>query len=225
MRETNSSVPTAGRRVLRSMGIPFFAMIAAAFMGCRSSDHRSEPILVKQIPMPPWLMKLEAENQGRVIAGDEAKIRFVVELAEKNVRHETGGPFAAAIFERGTDRLIAVGVNVVVPAKQSWAHAEMTAFAHAQNKLDKASLEGCVLASSCEPCAMCSGATLWSGVEKLIYGAPRKAAEKIGFDEGYKGVFWRSETGRRGIQVIGPLLGKEAFAPFELYRKKNGKIY
>lgn len=227
MRKTNSSVPTAGRRVLRSMVIPFFAMTAAAFIlsGCCSSDHRSEPILVKQIPMPPWLMKLEAENLGRVIAGDEAKIRFVVELAEKNVRHETGGPFAAAIFERGTDRLIAVGVNVVVPAKQSWAHAEMTAFAHAQNRLDKASLKGCVLASSCEPCAMCSGATLWSGVEKLIYGAPRKAAEEIGFDEGYKGLFWRSATRRRRIQVIGPLLGKEAFAPFELYRKKNGKIY
>ena len=175
--------------------------------------------------MPPWLEKLEAENVGRVIAGDEAKIRFVVDLAEQNVRHETGGPFAAAIFESGTDRLIAVGVNVVVPAKQSWAHAEMTAFAHAQNKLNNASLKGCVLASSCEPCAMCSGATLWSGVEKLIYGAPRKAAEEIGFDEGYKGRFWRSETKHRGIQVIGPLLGKEAFKPFELYRQKNGKIY
>ncbi len=101
----------------------------------------------------------------------------------------------------------------------------MTAFARAQNKLNNASLKGCVLASSCEPCAMCSGATLWSGVEKLIYGAPRKAAEEIGFDEGYKGRFWRSETIHRGIQVIGPLLGKEAFSPFDLYRQKNGKIY
>lgn len=101
----------------------------------------------------------------------------------------------------------------------------MTAFARAQNKLDKVALKGCVLASSCEPCAMCSGATLWSGVEKLIYGAPRKAAEEIGFDEGYKGVLWRPAIEHRGIQVIGPLLGKEAFTPFELYRRKNGKIY
>lgn len=175
--------------------------------------------------MPPWLEKLESENAGRVIPGDEAKIRFVVELAEQNVHHETGGPFAAAIFECGTDRLVAVGVNVVVPSKQSWAHAEMTAFAHAQNKLDNVSLKGCVLASSCEPCAMCNGATLWSGVEKLIYGAPRKAAEEIGFDEGYKGLFWRPALKHRGIQVVGPLLGKEAFKPFELYQQKNGKIY
>lgn len=227
MKETDSSMTTAGQKEVCSKSIPFFEMLAVVFLlsGCCSSDPHSGQPLVKTIPMPPWLEKLEAENVGRVIAGDEAKIRFVVELAEQNVRHETGGPFAAAIFESGTDRLIAVGVNVVVPAKQSWAHAEMTAFAHAQNKLNNASLKGCVLASSCEPCAMCSGATLWSGVEKLIYGAPRKAAEEIGFDEGYKGRFWRSETKHRGIQVIGPLLGKEAFKPFELYRQKNGKIY
>ena len=227
MKESDSSVPSAGQSELCSKCIPFFEMIAVIFIlsGCCSSERQSGLPLVESIAMPPWLEKLEAENVGRVIAGDEAKIRFVVELAEQNVRHETGGPFAAAIFESGTDRLIAVGVNVVVPAKQSWAHAEMTVFAHAQNQLDKASLKGCVLASSCEPCAMCSGATLWSGVEKLIYGAPRKAAEEIGFDEGYKGMFWRSATKHRGIQVIGPLLGKEAFKPFDLYRQKNGKIY
>ncbi|MBQ7207570.1 MAG: nucleoside deaminase [Lentisphaeria bacterium] len=224
MRETGDNIGQGG---VRSKKISFFLMSAAAFIlsGCCSADRQSGPILVKAIPMPPWLAKLEKENVGRAIAGDEAKIRFVVKLAEENVLHGTGGPFAAAIFESGTDRLIAVGVNVVVPAKQSWAHAEMTAFARAQNKLDNASLKGCVLASSCEPCAMCSGATLWSGVEKLIYGAPREAAEEIGFDEGYKGVFWRSATAKRGIPVVGPLLGKEAFTPFELYREKHGKIY
>ena len=173
MKKTDSSIATAGQYELCSKCIPLFEMIAVLFIlaGCCSSDQHSGTTLVKSIPMPPWLEKVEAENIGRVIAGDKDKIRFVVELAEQNVRHETGGPFAAAIFESGTDRLIAVGVNVVVPAKQSWAHAEMTAFARAQNKLNNASLKGCVLASSCEPCAMCNGATLWSGVEKLIYGA------------------------------------------------------
>lgn len=105
-------------------------------------------------------------------------MRFVVGIAVENVRHETGGPFAAAIFDIKTDRLIALGVNSVVPSKQSWTHAEMTAFAHAQNKLNTGSLKGCMLVTSCEPCAMCSGATPWSGVERVIYGAPRDMAEK-----------------------------------------------
>ena len=188
-------------------------------------DMVGNQFLVDFIPMPAWLAAAETENIGRAIPGDEEKVRFTVELALKNVRQETGGPFAAAIFDLRTDRLIAAGVNVVVPARQTWAHAEMIAFAHAQNKLDRGTLAGCVLASSCEPCAMCSGATPWSGVESLIYGAPREMAESVGFDEGYKGAHWREEFIRRGIRVAGPLLGEEAFAPLALYRQKNGTLY
>ena len=175
--------------------------------------------------MPEWLAEKEAENAGRAIPDDEAKMRFVLELAVENVRHGTGGPFAAAIFEIAGDRLIALGVNAVVPARQSWAHAEMTAFAHAQNKSGRGSLTGCMLVTSCEPCAMCSGATPWSGVERMIYGAPREMAEKVGFDEGYKGECWRGEFVKRGIEVVGPLLGEAAFAPFALYRETGGPIY
>ena len=177
------------------------------------------------IAMPRWLEELESGFAGQVIAGDEAKLRFVVDIANKNVINETGGPFAAAVFDLASERLIAVGINVVVPARQSWAHAEMTAFSRAQDKLDRGSLRGCMLATSGEPCAMCSGATPWSGVGKMIYAAPREMAEKIGFDEGYKGERWREEFARRGIQITGPLLGEDAFAPFALYAGKHGRIY
>lgn len=183
------------------------------------------PFLTDPIPMPHWLWERENACVDRAMAGDEEKMRFVVDLAVENVRHETGGPFAAAIFELRTDRLVAVGVNSVVPARQSWAHAEMVAFAHAQNRLANGSLAGCMLVTSCEPCAMCSGATPWSGVEKMIYGATKEMAESVGFDEGYKGEHWREEFVKRGIAVAGPLLGEAAFAPFELYRRMNGKIY
>lgn len=188
-------------------------------------NETTQPFLTAPIAMPQWLREKEIAYADRPMIGDEAKMRFVVELAVENVRHDTGGPFAAAIFDLRTDRLIATGVNRVVPARQSWAHAEMTAFAHAQNKLDTVSLAGCMLVTSCEPCAMCSGATPWSGVEKMIYGATREMAESVGFDEGYKGEHWREEFVKRGIAVTGPLLGEEALAPFALYRQKNGKIY
>lgn len=188
-------------------------------------EAAEHPFLVDPIPMPPWLARRESENAGHVMSGDEEKLRFTIELAVENVRQETGGPFAAAIFDLRTDKLIAAGVNSVVPAKQSWAHAEMVAFAHAQNRLGRGSLAGCVLVSSCEPCAMCSGATPWSGVERLVYGAPGSMAESVGFDEGYKGDRWREEFVKRGIPVTGPLLGEDAYAPFALYKRMNGTIY
>ena len=86
-------------------------------------------------------------------------------------------------------------------------------------------MKGCMLVTSCEPCAMCSGATPWSGVERVIYGAPRFMAEKVGFDEGYKGEHWEEEFAKRKIQVAGPMLGEDAYAPFKLYTKKHGEIY
>ena len=184
-----------------------------------------EMFLVEGIAMPGWLAEMEAAHAGQTMPGDEAKMRFVVEVAAENVRRGTGGPFAAGLFEIASDRLIALGVNAVVPSGQSWAHAEMTAFSHAQRALKTLSLRGCALVSSCEPCAMCTGGTLWSGVEQLIYGASREDAERIGFDEGYKGARWREEFAKRGIRVTGPLLGEAALEPFILYRRGGGKIY
>ena len=189
------------------------------------NEKRNNAMLVEAIPMPQWLREMETVAKDRVIPGDEAKMRFVIEAAVENVQHETGGPFSAAIFEMETGRLVVLGINVVVPVQQSWAHAEMTAFAHAQNRLNSNSLRGCMLVTSCEPCAMCSGAIPWSGGEKMIYGATREMAEKIGFDEGYKGERWREEFIRRGIRITSPLLGEEAFAPFRLYVEKHGRIY
>ena len=40
------------------------------------------------------------------------------------------------------------------------------------------------LFTSCEPCAMCLGATLWSGVSRIVCGATKADASAIGFDEG-----------------------------------------
>ena len=188
--------------------------------GAGNTDFFAAPIA-----MPKWLAELEAANSGRAIPGDADKVRFTVDIAAENVRRGTGGPFAAAVFELGTDRLIAVGVNSVVPSGQSWAHAEMTACARAQHLLNALALKGCVLVSSCEPCAMCNGAVLWSGVDALTYGADKEMAESIGFDEGCKGSSWREELVKRGIAVVGPLLGDEAFKPFALYRQTGGKIY
>ncbi len=174
------------------------------------------------LPMPDWLRELEEEHLALPMPGDEAKLRFAIQLAAENVRRNSGGPFGAAVFDRETDKLIAVGVNRVIPAGQSWAHAEMTAFARAQARLGRLDLAGCALAASGEPCAMCFGATPWSGVSRLIYGASRQVAERHGFDEGDKVPDWRDALRKRKIEVIGPLLESEAEGPFLLYR---GPVY
>lgn len=181
--------------------------------------------LVEALEMPGWLATAERDAADKIFESDEEKLRFTIGLATENVKRGTGGPFGAAIFDAKTHRLVAVGVNRVVPANQSWAHAEMTAFARAQNKRKTYALNGCVLVTSCEPCAMCYGATPWSGVDAMIYGATKADAESVGFDEGDKGEAWKQALAARGIRVVGPLLSEESKAPFELYKRSAGTVY
>ena len=101
----------------------------------------------------------------------------------------------------------------------------MSAFAREQMLGQSFALIGCFFLSCCEPCAMCFGATPWSGVEQMLYGAPCDFARKIGFDEGDKVSDWHSALEKRGIKVTGPMLLDEAKVPFTLYHQKTGKIY
>ncbi len=38
-------------------------------------------------------------------------MRLVIELARTNFQRDTGGPFAAAVFDDASARLVALGVN------------------------------------------------------------------------------------------------------------------
>ena len=51
------------------------------------------------------------------------------------------------------------------------AHAEMLAITAAANTLGGKYLNECTLYVTLEPCSMCGGATSWSQLGKLVYGA------------------------------------------------------
>jgi tRNA(Arg) A34 adenosine deaminase TadA len=72
---------------------------------------------------------------------------------------------------------------------------------------------------------MCLGATLWSGVRRVVYGAAREDASTLNFEEGP--VFPESYQylEDRGITITRNVLRDEARAVLELYRQKSGKIY
>ncbi|WHZ28670.1 MAG: hypothetical protein OJF51_003468 [Nitrospira sp.] len=157
-------------------------------------------------------------------------MKFVIRLALTNVTAKTGGPFGAAVFETGSGRLIAIGVNVVEPSNCALAHAEMVALANAHQTLGHFDLGAhgmprFELVTSCEPCAMCYGAVLWSGVRKLVCGARRMDAAAIGFDEAPKPKNWVAELKRRRITVTSDLCRDEAVAVFRRYERSGGRIY
>ncbi|MDH5420789.1 MAG: nucleoside deaminase [Acidimicrobiia bacterium] len=158
------------------------------------------------------------------------RMPFVIELARRNVVEQTGGPFGAAIFESASGILVAPGVNRVVPTAISFAHAETTAIGLANQRLGVFDLGGeglpaMELVASTEPCALCMGATVWSGVRKLVTGARDQDARSIGFDEGPKVADWQDALRSRGIEVEVDVMREEAAAILDMYAASGALIY
>jgi len=179
-----------------------------------------------EIELPDWLA--EAEQHVPVCPDDASKVRAAIALAMRNIERGTGGPFGAAVFDLRNHRLIAAGVNVVVPAHASCAHAEIMALSLAQQRLgshDLGAIGAFALATSTEPCAMCYGAIPWAGIRRLICGATSADAGAIGFDEGPRHPAWIAELTRRGIAVAHEVCRAQAKAVLERYARSGGPIY
>jgi tRNA(Arg) A34 adenosine deaminase TadA len=186
------------------------------------------PPAALELRLPDWTDDYLRTNTP---AGDDVqRMRFVIGLSAENVRRGTGGPFGAAVFERNSGKLVAVGVNLVPSLAQSVLHAEVVAIMFAQQSVRSYTLSGQgrvehELFTSCEPCAMCLGAVLWSGVRRLVCGATRDDAQSIGFDEGPVDEDSYEYLQRRGIDVLRRVERDTARDVLRRYAAADGAIY
>ncbi|MRR58993.1 MAG: nucleoside deaminase [Deltaproteobacteria bacterium] len=184
---------------------------------------------VLKIQLPEWINKFLTEHQRHFSSIDD-RMSFVIEAARRNVAHGTGGPFAAAVLETESGKVVSLGVNLVISGGLSFLHAEILALALAQKKLGSYDLSrhdfpAHELVTSTEPCAMCLGAIPWSGVRRVISGARDSDARDIGFDEGPKIEEWRSELDKRGIATLCDVRRDDAVQVLRSYSLQGGEIY
>ena len=124
----------------------------------------------------------------------------------------------AAIYD-DKGNLIAKAQNSVIPSCDCTNHAEMNAIRLAQKKLNTYDLSKYNLSIyvTAEPCIMCAGAIMWSGIKNVYFSVYSKDVESItGFDEGYK-PNWISQFKKRGINVYGGIeqeLGKQILSEY-----------
>lgn len=181
-----------------------------------------------RITNPDWVR--DVVDFDRPYPDDDARVRVAIALARENVVRNTGGPFGAVVFDAHSGKVAGVGTNGVVRLNNSCAHAEVVALMMAQAQLGSFTLHADgmprhELFSSCEPCAMCLGATLWSGVTRLVFAATREDATRLHFDEGpvFPASYQYLET--RGVTIEKGRLREEANVVFDLYLERGGPIY
>ena len=180
------------------------------------------------IDVPAWVG--EAAVPGESFDDDQAKMALVIRLAEENLARGAGGPFGAAVFEVGSGRVVAAGVNRVVQGSNCVLHAEIVALMFAQQRVGSFTLRSTgrpahELVTSCEPCAMCLGATLWSGVSRLVIGAEREDAMAVGFEEGPVFAESYAYIAERGVETVRGVRRAEAARLLRAYRDAGGLVY
>lgn len=184
------------------------------------------------LTLPVWVH--DAVDSSRAYASDAEKVGLAIELSRHNIDARTGGPFGAVVFGP-EDRIIAVGVNRVVPHSCSVAHAEMMAYMLAQGRTQRLRLNRdendnvvgpVTLATSSQPCCQCYGATVWAGIDRLLIGARAEDVMALTeFDEGPLPADWIGELNARDIEVVRDIERDAACAVLRTYGEQDGQRY
>ena len=182
------------------------------------------------LTMPDWAVQ-ELAQLPTYFPTLEERMAAVIRFSQLNFEHNTGGPFAAGVFERDSGKLVVIGINRVMPMNCSSAHAEIMTLSLAQKMVGAYDLGGPdqpvhQLVVNWRPCAMCYGAVIWSGVRSLVIaGSGPELEELTGFDEGPVHPDWEKELNARGIEVINNVLRAEACRVFRAFGESGRFVY
>lgn len=102
--------------------------------------------------------------EGVVVADDEKFMSLAIEEAAK-----ADFPFGTVIVRNG--EVLAKGRNLGKTDQDPTAHGEMVAIRNFLSTYPPEDLHGTTLYTSGEPCVMCIGAILWSGIERVVFAA------------------------------------------------------
>jgi tRNA(adenine34) deaminase len=112
---------------------------------------------------------------------DEAYMRRAIALAREGDRDPGGSPIGCVIVLDG--RIIGEGYNLTHENHDPTAHGEVVAMRRAGAAIGSWELRGATLYSTLQPCGMCSMASIWAKIGRIVYGAERHQVHKLYFED------------------------------------------
>lgn len=152
----------------------------------------------------------------------EKLMQHAIDAAQRGIEKKQS-PFGCAIA-RG-NKLIVACHNVVWQTTDITAHAEVTALREACRETDQILLDDCVVATTCEPCPMCTSALHWARVKTVYYGATIADAADAGFNELKVDAATLLRTGGSKVILKDGVLTEECKTLFQLWLSRNGEAY
>jgi tRNA(adenine34) deaminase len=98
-------------------------------------------------------------------------MRAVFRFTARTLNTARPVPFGALIVHTRTGKRLMQATNAVIAENDPSSHAETRTVRLACKKLNRPSLAGYTMYSTCEPCPMCMANALWAGLDRVVYGA------------------------------------------------------
>jgi tRNA(Arg) A34 adenosine deaminase TadA len=98
-------------------------------------------------------------------------MRAIYDFTARTLAGPHPTPFGAQLIHTKSGKLLMRATNAVKQEHDPSSHAELRTVRLACKKLNSTSLKGYTMYSTCEPCPMCMANALWSGLDRLVYGA------------------------------------------------------
>lgn len=144
-------------------------------------------------------------------AEDERFMRRAIELAREGQRRPGASPIGCVIVRDG--EIIGEGHNQTEMDHDPTAHAEIVAIRRAGERVQNWELRGATLYSTLQPCGMCSMASIWAKIARVVYGARRDQVHPLYFeDEHLDTMDFIRDAYRDDITLEGGLLADECAA-------------
>ncbi|MBP1044029.1 nucleoside deaminase [Vagococcus sp. BWB3-3] len=137
----------------------------------------------------------------------ETYLTRCIELSQQ-ARDHGNTPFGALLVNQHGE-IILEQENIEITEKVCTGHAETTLVQRASHLYSKEELASCLLYTTAEPCAMCTGAIYWSNVGTIVYGMTEKRLLALTGDDDQNPTFDLPcrevlARGQKEVTVIGP---------------------
>jgi tRNA(adenine34) deaminase len=111
---------------------------------------------------------------------DKQWMRKAIEIARSKGSDPESSPLGCVIVSDG--KIIAGERNQTQELPDATAHAEMMAIRRGCESTGEMELRGATLYSTLQPCGMCTMASIWSKVGRVVYGAGRDDVHAMYFE-------------------------------------------
>ena len=142
---------------------------------------------------------------------DTAWMRRAITLAKEGNAQPGKNGIGCVIVRDGV--VIGEGCNEVELRHDATAHAEIVSMRRAGRFLGCQELRGAVLYTTLQPCGMCSMASIWAKIGRIVYGAGRGDVHAEYFEDRHLDtVDFIRDAFRRDLSLEGGLMVRECAA-------------